>query len=85
VPLSLGQVQLSWFALAADRNLNLGDETAAGTPQGLVVLPPFAPAACWWARTIVESSNRSDNSESPPSASSTRPQTPRLHQRLNLL
>ena len=85
MPLPFRQMQLGRLAPAVDRDVDLSAETAAGTSKSLGVLPPFAPAACWWARTIVESSRRSDKSVSPPSASSTRPQTPRLHQRLNRL
>jgi hypothetical protein len=76
-----GQMQLNRLALAVDRDVDLGAETPTGAPQPLGFLPPFAPAACWWARTIVESSNRFANWASPPSASSNRPQTPLLHQR----
>lgn len=85
VPLPFRQMELGRLAPVINRDMDFGAEAATGTSQCLGVLPPFAPAACWWARTIVESSNKFDNSSSPPSASSTRPQTPRLHQRLNLL
>ena len=81
VPLPFRQMELGRLALVIDRYMDFGAEAATGESQRLGVLPPFAPAACWWARTIVESSNRFDNSASPPSASSTRPQTPLLHQR----
>jgi hypothetical protein len=84
VPFSLGQMQFDWATLAIDRDVDLGTETTPGTSQRLIVLPPLAPAACWWARTIVESSNKLESSESLLTDSKTRPQTPRLHQRLNL-
>jgi hypothetical protein len=85
VAFPFGQMQLHRLEVVTDRDVDLGTEAPTGTSQRLGVLPPFAPAACWWARTIVESSSRFDNSESPPSVLSTRPQTSRLHQRLNRL
>ncbi len=41
------------------KQMNLGRQTSSGTPQSLVRAPFFRPvAACWWARTMVESSIR---------------------------
>ncbi len=84
VPFSLSQMQFDWATLTIDLDVDLGAETTPGTSQRLIVLPSLAPAACWWARTIVESSNKLESSESLPTDSSTRSQTPRLHHRLNL-
>jgi hypothetical protein len=74
-------MELGRLAFVIDRDVDFGAKAPTRASQRLGVLPPFAPAACWWARTIVESSKRFDNSASPPSVSSNRPQTPRLHQR----
>jgi hypothetical protein len=36
--------------------MNLGAQAATRTADRLIFRPPFlAPAACWWARTMVES------------------------------
>jgi hypothetical protein len=71
-------MQLDRLALATDCDVDFGAKNTTGTTQSFGVLPPFAPAACWWARTIVESSNKFDNSASLPSASSTCPRPPRV-------
>ena len=46
------------IAQAIGGGMDLGAQAAAGTAQALGMRPPFsrrAPAACWWARTMVES------------------------------
>lgn len=42
------------------QQVDLGAQTSSGTPQSQVFGAPFLrpAAACWWARTIVESSIR---------------------------
>ncbi len=42
------------------QQVDLGAQTSSGTPQSRVFGAPFLrpAAACWWARTIVESSIR---------------------------
>ncbi len=43
---------------AIHRHVNLGCQSSSGTPQSLVPPfwpPPFPVAACWWARTRLES------------------------------
>src|SRR5262249_55653797 len=85
MPLPFRKMQFSGLTDFIHRNMDLGAETATRPSQCLSILPPFAPAACWCARTMVESSRRLESSVFPPSASSTCPQTPRLHQRLNRL
>lgn len=35
--------------------VHLRAEAAFAAAYRLILLPPFAPAACWWARTMVES------------------------------
>jgi hypothetical protein len=37
--------------------MDVGGQTAAGAADGLIAFFLAAPAACWWARTTVESSN----------------------------
>ena len=36
--------------------MDLGGQSTSGTPQSLILAPPFPVAACWWARTMVLSS-----------------------------
>ena len=38
--------------------MDLGGQSTSGTPQSLILAPPFPVAACWWARTRVLSSMR---------------------------
>lgn len=54
----------------------------SGTPQRLILGPPFPVAACWWARTMVLSSIRYWLSRSAVSAVNTASHTPAWHQRL---
>ena len=35
------------------QHMDLGRQSTSGTPQRLILSPPFPVAACWWARTIV--------------------------------
>src|SRR5260370_27508997 len=61
--------------------MNLGAQATARAADRLILRPPFlAPAACWWARTMVESTIRYSKSGSSDIASKIRHQTPlRLH------
>src|SRR6266851_2327991 len=61
--------------------MNLGAQATARAADCLIFRPPFlAPAACWWARTMVESTIRYSKSGSSDIASKIRLQTPlRLH------
>ena len=63
--------------------VQLGGEPAARAAQRLAVLPPLAPAACWWARTTVLSSicTRSSAAPLPARAAKTASSTPRSRQR----
>src|SRR5688500_8608891 len=65
--------------------VQLGGEPAARASQGLTVLPPLAPAACWWARTTVLSSicKRSSAAPLPARAAKSASSTPRSRQRAN--
>lgn len=69
-------------AQCIDRGMDLGAQTAPTASEGLLVwIPPFAPALCWWARTMVESIIAYSLSASCAKASNTRCQTPLLLQR----
>ena len=63
--------------------VQLGREATAGAAQRLSVLPPLAPAACWWARTTVASSicSRSSAAPLPARAANTASNRPRSRQR----
>ncbi len=57
--------------------MNLGGQTSSGTPQSLVRPPFLRPvAACWWARTMVESNIRYWSLRSRTNSSKIRSQTP---------
>src|SRR5438046_8034617 len=61
----------------------LGAQAAARTADRLIFRPPFlAQAACWWARTMVESTIRYSKSGSSDIASNIRHQTPLMLHRL---
>lgn len=69
------------IAQGIHRDMQLGGQSAARAADFL--LPGFfwAPAECWWARTMVESMNRCSMSASPCSAVAMRSQTPFSRQR----
>lgn len=50
-----GQVEGDGMAVEVGLQVDLGGEAATGTAKRLAVLPPLAPAAETWARTMVES------------------------------
>ena len=58
VPLPSGNNKAHGPAPAIHGQMNLGCQSASGTPQSRVRVPPFPVAACWCARTIVLSSMR---------------------------
>jgi hypothetical protein len=65
------------IAESVDGNADLRAQTAARTPDRLIFGPPFwAPAACWCARTMVESMIRYSRSGFSPSSVKSRCQTP---------
>jgi hypothetical protein len=45
----------NWQATEIGLQVNLGREAATRATERLTMLPPFAPAAETWARTMVES------------------------------
>ena len=49
-----------WKAVFVRQQVDFGAQTSSGTPQSRVFGAPFLrpAAACWWARTMVESSIR---------------------------
>ena len=63
--------------------VELGREPAPRAAQRLALLPPFAPAACWWARIVVPSSicNRSSAAPLPAKAANRASNTPRSRHR----
>jgi hypothetical protein len=50
-----GQVEGDGMAVEIGLQMDLGGEAATGPPERLILLPPLAPAAETWARTMVES------------------------------
>jgi len=65
--------------------MDLGGQSPSGTPQSLILVPPFPVAACWWARTRVLSSMRYSLSGSEVRAAKMLSQTPALAQRVKRL
>jgi hypothetical protein len=53
--LAAGQVEGQGQAVEIAFQVDLGGKPAARAPECLALVPPFAPAAETWARTIVES------------------------------
>jgi len=51
--LAAGQVEDERPAVAIAADMDLGGEPAAAPAECFVLLPPFAPAACWCARITV--------------------------------
>jgi hypothetical protein len=54
------------------KGVNLGRQAAARAPDRLIAFFFWAPAACWWARTTLESRKTSSKSASLASTSNTR-------------
>lgn len=56
VDLTRRDEEVDRLAVLIGQQVDLGRQTSSGTPQSLVCAPFLRPvAACWWARTIVES------------------------------
>jgi len=55
--LASGQVEVEGIAVEIGLDVDFGRETAARAAERLAMLPPFAPAAETWARTVVLSKN----------------------------
>src|SRR5690349_21921713 len=75
------QNEANRVAERVDTRADLGAQAAARTPDRLIFAPPFAPAACWCARTMVESMIRYSKSGCSINALKTRCQTPFLAHR----
>lgn len=56
VDLATGHEEVNRQPPFVGQQMDLGRQTSSGTPQSLVFAPFLRPvAACWWARTMVES------------------------------
>ena len=58
VGLAAGEDEAQRPALRVGNRVDLGGQSSSGTPQSLILGPPFPVAACWWALTKVVSSIR---------------------------
>src|SRR3974390_472330 len=81
VDLAGGEDEPSGIAQRIHANTDLRAQAATRTPDRLIFAAPFAPAACWCARTMVESMIRYSKSGFSTKALKTRSQTPFLAQR----
>ena len=68
-----------------DHGVDLGAQSATRPADGVIETPFFAPAACWWARTIELSIRCSDCGERAARASNIATHTPLRLQRLKRL
>ena len=84
VALAAGQEEAERIPQGVGGDMDLGGQ-AALRPADRVSLSPFfwAPALCWCARTMVESTNMYSKSGWSAKALKRRSQTPSLHHRLN--
>jgi len=84
VALAWPEQQTDGIAKCVGRGVDFGTQATAGSPQTLGIRPPFAiraPAACWCARTIVESIISHSRSASVVSAARNLSRAPRSIQR----
>jgi hypothetical protein len=51
----------------AHGHVDLSTQAPAGTVKGLILSPIFAPAACWWARMIVDRRSGTQSRDNPTS------------------
>src|SRR5580704_17287053 len=85
VRLTSGHIEGQRLAVGVRAEVDFGREAAARAAERLLFLiPPFTPAACWCARTIVESMACSSSAGGPrlASVSKTASHTPSLLQRV---
>jgi hypothetical protein len=85
VGLTRRQCPTGQTAQTFDQRMNLGAQSAPRAPERLIAVFFAAPAACWWARTMVESRKTSSKSASLASSSNTRCHTPLSDQRAKRL
>ncbi len=83
VALACGEEEADRQAEPAHGRVDLAGQAASGTADRLILSRPFAPAACWWARTMVESTIRYSKSGSSDWAAKMRCHTPPVLQRRN--
>jgi len=81
VRLAGGETNAQRIAERIDGDVQLGAQPPARAPDGLILSPPFAPAECWWARTMVESSMTYSKSGSSAKALKRLSHTPAFDQR----
>src|SRR3954463_5453078 len=81
VALAGQQDEAHQVAESVDEGDDLGRQAAARAADGLVLGPPFAPLALWWAVTMVPSTRAYSKSGSSDRPSKTRSKTPPLTQR----
>ena len=66
VRLAAGDIEGQRVAFGVRAEVDFGREAAARAPERfLILIPPFTPAACWCARTIVESMACSSSGHQP--------------------
>src|SRR6056297_3189536 len=78
VRLARQQHEVGQVAQAIDQGDDLGRQTAARAPDGLMPSPPFAPEAFWWAWTMVPSTRADSKSGVPRISLKMRSNTPAL-------
>src|SRR5258708_13033264 len=76
VHVARGQDETNGIAEPIDAHADLRARAAARTPDLLIFAPPFAPAACWCARTMVASMIKCSKSGSSTNALKYPPQPP---------
>ena len=85
VGLAAGDIENQRIAFGVRAEVDFAREAAARAPERfLILIPPFTPAACWCARTIVESMACSSSAGGPrlASVSKTASHTPSLLHRM---
>ena len=85
VLLSGGQHQAHRQAILIDQGVDLGAQSSTRTADGVILVPFFPPAACWWARIMELSINAIEWDDLAAKVSKTRTQMPALAQRLKRL
>src|SRR3954463_14236710 len=51
VDLSAGENEAQRPTKCIGKHMDFAGQSSSGSPQSLVLVPPFPVAACWWART----------------------------------
>jgi hypothetical protein len=83
--LSRGQQEAQRIAERVDQSMDFGAQSAFAAADRLIIVFFWAPALCWWARTMVLSIIAYSLSGSAAKSSKRRCHTPFLAQRLNRL